>query len=95
MLSPRFSQNTIASVIYAPGQFTGVAENGAPSARFQQVLNMTNEQLNVRGCYDAAVKALSGQNNIEDYAFFISVKKANYARYTKYTIINNHCFYMF
>ncbi len=56
---------------------------------------MTNEQLNVRGCYDAAVKALSGQNNIEDYAFFISVKKANYARYTKYTIINNHCFYMF
>lgn len=95
VLSPRFAQNTIASVIYAPGQFTGVAENGAPSARFQQVLNMTNEQLNARGCYDAAVKALSGQNNIEDYAFFISVKKANYGRYTKYTIINNHCFYMF
>ncbi|MCM1309037.1 MAG: cell wall hydrolase [Butyrivibrio sp.] len=95
VLSSRFSQNTIASVIYAPGQFTGVAENGAPSARFQQVLNMSNEQLNARGCYDAALKALSGQNNIEDYAFFISVKKANYGRYTKYTIINNHCFYMF
>lgn len=95
VLSSRFSQNTIASVIYAPGQFTGVAENGAPSARFQQVLNMSNEQLNARGCYDAAIKALSGVNNIEDYAFFISVKKANYGRYTKYTIINNHCFYMF
>lgn len=95
VLSSRFAQNTIASVIYAPGQFTGVAENGAPSARFQQVLNMSNEQLNVRGCYDAAIKALSGVNNIEDYAFFISVKKANYGRYTKYTIINNHCFYMF
>ncbi|MBD5158326.1 MAG: cell wall hydrolase [Butyrivibrio sp.] len=95
VLSSRFAQNTIASVIYAPGQFTGVAENGAPSARFQQVLNMSNEQLNARGCYDAAVKALSGVNNIDDYAFFISVKKANYGRYTKYTIINNHCFYMF
>ncbi len=95
VLSPRFSQNTITSVIYAPGQFTGVAENGAPSARFQQVLNMSNEQLNARGCYDAALKALAGQNNIDDYAFFISVKKANYGRYTKYTIINNHCFYMY
>ena len=56
VLSSRFSQNTIASVIYAPGQFSGVAENGAPSARFQAVLNMSNEQLNQRGCYDAAAK---------------------------------------
>lgn len=95
VLSSRFSQNTIASVIYAPGQFSGVAENGAPSARFQAVLNMSNEQLNQRGCYDAAVTALSGQNNIGDLLFFISVRKANYNKYTSYTIINNHCFYIY
>ena len=95
VLSSRFSQNTIASVIYAPGQFSGVAENGAPSARFQAVLNMSNEQLNQRGCYDAAVTALSGQNNIGDLFFFINVRKANYNKYTSYTIINNHCFYIY
>ena len=95
VLSSRFSQNTIASVIYAPGQFSGVAENGAPSARFQAVLNMSNEQLNQRGCYDAAVTALSGQNNIGDLLFFIKVRKANYNKYTSYTIINNHCFYIY
>lgn len=95
VLSSRFSQNTIASVIYAPGQFSGVAENGAPSARFQAVLNMSNEQLNQRGCYYAAVTALSGQNNIGDLLFFINVRKANYNKYTSYTIINNHCFYIY
>lgn len=95
VLSSRFSQNTIASVIYAPGQFSGVAENGAPSARFQAVLNMSNEQLNQRGCYDAAVTALSGQNNIGDLLFFINIRKANYNKYTSYTIINNHCFYIY
>lgn len=95
VLSSRFSQNTIASVIYAPGQFSGVAENGAPSARFQAVLNMSNEQLNQRGCYDAAVTALSGQNNIGYLLFFINVRKANYNKYTSYTIINNHCFYIY
>ena len=95
VLSSRFSQNTIASVIDAPGQFSGVAENGAPSARFQAVLNMSNEQLNQRGCYDAAVTALSGQNNIGDLLFFINVRKANYNKCTSYTIINNHCFYIY
>lgn len=94
-LSSRFSQSTIKDVIYAPGQFTGVAENGGPSARFQAVLDMSNEQLNQRGCYDAAVAALSGQNNIGDLLFFISVRKANYPSYTSYTIINNHCFYVY
>lgn len=93
--SSRFAQNTIAGVIYAPGQFTGVAENGGPSARFQSVLNMSDEQLNARGCYDAAVAALSGQNNIGDLMFFISVRKANYANYSRYTVINNHCFYTY
>ena len=46
VLSSRFSQNTITSVVYAPGQFSGVSENGVPSARFQAVLNKSNEELN-------------------------------------------------
>ena len=93
--SSQFAQNTIAGVIYAPGQFSGVAENGGPSARFQSVLNMSDAQLNARGCYDAAVAALSGQNNIGDMLFFINVRKANYPKYSKYTVINNHCFYTY
>ena len=95
VLSTRFKQNTIADVIYAPGQFTGVVVDGAPSEKFQNILNMSNEQLNVRGAYDAAVTALAGVNNIGDLTFFISVKKANYAKYSRYTVINNHCFYAF
>lgn len=95
VFSPRFAQNTITSVVYAPGQFSGVTENGAPSARFQGILNMTNEQLNVRGCYDVALRALAGENNIGDMLFFINVKKANFPKYTAYTIINNHCFYTY
>lgn len=94
-LSSRFKQSTISDVIYAAGQFTGVAENGAPSARFQSILNMSNDELNVRGCYNSALAVLSGQNNVGDLLFFISVKKANYAQYSNYTIINNHCFYIY
>lgn len=95
VLSPRFTQKSITDVIYAPGQFSGVVENGAPSARFQAVLNMSNDELNRRGCYDAALTALSGKNNIGGLLFFISVRKAVYANYSNYTIINNHCFYTY
>lgn len=95
VFSSRFSQNSIASVVYAPGQFTGVAENGVPSERFQGILNMSNEELNKRGCYDTALRALAGENNIGDMLFFINVKKANFAKYKGYTIINNHCFYTY
>lgn len=95
VLQTRFKQNTITDVIYAPGQFSGVLVNGAISERFQGVLNLSDAELNSRGCYDAAVAALSGVNNIGDLNFFISVKKANYAKYTSYTIINNHCFYTY
>lgn len=95
VLQTRFKQNTITDVIYAPGQFSGVITNGVISDRFQGVLNLTDEQLNQRGCYDAALAALSGVNNVGDLNFFINVKKANYAKYTSYTIINNHCFYTY
>ncbi len=97
VLSPRFTQNTIASVIYAPGQFTGVSDgNNGPSERFlNEFLSLTNEQLEVRGSYSAALEVLAGNNNIGDMLFFISTKKANFAKYTSYTIINNHCFYIY
>ena len=95
VFSSRFSQNTITSVVYAPGQFSGVSENGVPSARFQAVLNKSNEELNVRGCYDSALRALAGENNIGDLLFFINVKKADFTKYKGYTIVNNHCFYTY
>lgn len=95
VFSSRFSQNTITSVVYAPGQFSGVSENGVPSARFQAVLNKSNEELNVRGCYDSALRALAGENNIGDLLFFINVKKADITKYKGYTIVNNHCFYTY
>ena len=95
VLSPRFKQNTIERVIYAQGQFSGVMVNGQISDKFKAVLAMTDEQLNKRGCYDSALVALSGVNNIGDLDFFIQTRIANFTKYTKYTIINNHCFYTY
>lgn len=91
--STRFKQNTIPTVIYSPGQFTGVLDaNGNISERFQKLLD---EGPKHDDCYTAAGEALAGVNNIDDYLFFISVKKANFSRYIKSTIINNHCFYAY
>ena len=95
VLSPRFKQNTIERVIYAQGQFSGVMVNGQISDKFKSVLAMTDEQLNKRGCYDAALVALSGVNNIGDLDFFIQTRVADFTKFTKYTIINNHCFYTY
>ena len=95
VLSPRFKQTTIERVIYAQGQFSGVMVNGQISDKFKSVLAMTDEQLNKRGCYDAALVALSGVNNIGDLDFFIQTRKADFTKFTKYTIINNHCFYTY
>ena len=91
--SSRFAQNSITDVIYAPGQFSGVLDgNGNVSERFAALLaNGPSHQES----YTAAGEALAGVNNIGDYLFFISVKKANYARYSQYTVINNHCFYAY
>lgn len=91
--SSRFQQNSITEVVYAPGQFSGVIDgNGNVSERFAALLaNGPSHQES----YTAAGEALAGVNNIGDYLFFISVKKANYARYSQYTVINNHCFYAY
>ena len=95
VLSPKFKPNTIERVIYAQGQFSGVVVNGEVSEKFKAVLAMSDEQLNKRGCYDAALLALSGVNNIGDLDFFIQTRKADFTKFTKYTIINNHCFYTY
>ncbi len=91
VLSPYYG-STITQVIYSPGQFTGVSDgNYGPSTRFK------NEYLG-RGprtaeCMTAAREALAGKNNIGTFKNFRSLGKAQYAKYSKYTVIKNHCFF--
>lgn len=89
--NPRFD-NTITRVIYAKSQFTGVANGGTgqPSERFQALLDSGPR---TQDCIKAAKEALAGVNNIGTYTSFRSLKSANYAAYSKYTIIGNHCFF--
>ena len=84
--------NSITRVIYAKSQFTGVANGstGTPTARFQALLDRGPR---TQDCIRAAKESLSGVNNIGTYTSFRSLKSANYAAYSKYTIIGNHCFF--
>lgn len=74
---------TLREVIYAPGQFSG-----ANSGRVEQFWNLADEE-----CRKAAVHAAAGYNNIDDYLFFISLRKADYSKYYKYYVLGGHCFY--
>jgi len=74
---------TLHEVIYAPGQFSG-----ANSGRVEQFWNLADEE-----CRQAAVHAAAGYNNIDDYLFFISLRKADYSKYYKYYVLGGHCFY--
>ena len=74
---------TLHEVIYAPGQFSG-----ANSGRVEQFWNLADEE-----CRKAAVHAAAGYNNIDDYLFFISLRKADYSKYYKYYVLGGHCFY--
>lgn len=76
--------NTIAEVIYAPGQFASVrygALNG-------YINGGTSE--NARR---AAMDALAGVNNIGDYIAFCSAKVATPSAYSSYVMIGGNCFY--
>jgi spore germination cell wall hydrolase CwlJ-like protein len=88
--SPRFG-NTIASVVYAKSQFSGVSDgNGGPSSRFEsRIANGPWSSDSLR----AASEALSGVNNIGSYTSFRATSIANLASYSSYTIIGNHCFF--
>lgn len=87
----RFKAYTITDVIYAPGQFTGVTNGDRkPSTRFQGYLDRGPR---TEDCLKAAKEALAGKNNMGSFVNFRSLKKANYAAYSKYTVIGNHCFF--
>lgn len=97
VFNPRFKQNNITDVIYAPNQFAGTGVNGVPSEAFLKYYNMTDEQLNRTRCYDAAVEACAGVNNIGDLCYFMSPRSKLYdtliAKSTAYYIIAGHTFY--
>ena len=75
---------TVSSVVYAPGQFSGSA-----TGRFEKF-----EKLMTEDCKKAAVEALAGHNNIDDFLYFRMKDTAVYEKYSKYYILGNHCFYM-
>ena len=79
--SERFD-NTIAEVIYAPGQFPG-AHNG--------VLDGVLASGPSASCIQAAEEALAGVNNIGDYYYFNGY--VDTSTVGSYTVIGGHTFY--
>ena len=78
---PRFD-NTIAGVIYAPGQFPG-AHNGALDAALASGPN--------ESCIRAANEALAGVNNIGAYYYFNGY--VDLSTVSEYLVIGGHTFY--
>lgn len=78
---PRFD-NTIAGVIYAPGQFPG-AHNGA----LDSVLYSGPSE----SCMQAAQEALAGVNNIGGYYYFNGY--VDTSTVSEYIVIGGHTFY--
>ena len=76
--------STMSDVIYARGQFSVAA-----SGRLATVLSQGPNSESVR----AAEEAISGVNNVPNYANFCALYVANYSRYNNYTIIGNQVFY--
>ena len=74
----------MSDVIYARGQFSVAA-----SGRLATVLSQGPNSESVR----AAEEAISGVNNVPNYANFCALYVANYSRYNNYTIIGNQVFY--
>lgn len=83
--------NSISSVVYAKGQFSGVSDgNGNPSATFAKRLAAGPRS---QECIQAAQDALNGINNIGSYTSFRATRIANYSAYSSYIVIGGHCFY--
>ncbi len=78
---PRFD-DTIAEVIYAPGQFPG-AHNGALDAALASGPN--------ESCMQAAEEALAGVNNIGGYYYFNGY--VDLSTVSEYLVIGGHTFY--
>lgn len=79
--NPRFD-DTIAEVIYAPGQFPG-AHNGALDAALASGPN--------ESCMRAAEEALAGVNNIGAYYYFNGY--VDLSTVSEYLVIGGHTFY--
>lgn len=75
---------TITDVIYAKNQFSVVA-----SGSFARVVKNGPNADSIK----AAKEALSGVNNVPQYANFCCMSVANYSKYAEYTIIGTQVFY--
>ena len=82
---------SIASVIYARSQFSGVSDGaGGPSAAFQARLNAGPRN---QECLMAAMDALSGTNNVGEYTAFRPSYSIALETLSSFTIIGSHVFY--
>lgn len=90
---------SIAQVIYARNQFSGVSDgNGGPSEYFKEhyrdaELSHRLPQHHADECMKAAVEATAGINNIGDFRFFMGVGIADFNEFADYKIIGGHVFY--
>lgn len=76
--------NSMTDVVYARNQFS-VAKSG----RLATVMSQGPNSESVR----AAEEAISGVNNVPNYANFCALYVASYSRYNNYSIIGNQVFY--
>lgn len=82
---------SIAGVIYARSQFSGVSDGaGGPSAAFQARLNAGPRN---QECLMAAMEALSGTNNVGEYTAFRPSYSVALETLPSFTIIGSHVFY--
>lgn len=79
---------TLNEVIFAPGQFAGAAPELIARAQSKGIPEI---------CYKAAREAIAGRNNIGNFLFFRTTRTAykskDYAKYTKFYILEDHVFY--
>ena len=75
---------TISDVIYADGQFPGASSG---------LLDKYLAKGPSKSCIKATKDALSGSNNIGDYLYFKSAKRASTGSYSSYKIVGGNCFY--
>lgn len=83
-LSGGYYGSTIYDIVYARGQFA-VVTDGALNRVINNGPNAESLQ--------AAKDALSGINNVPNYANFCALRAANYDSYAEYSIICNQVFY--
>lgn len=83
--------NTMAGVVYAKSQFSGVSDGaGGPSSTFQNRLLAGPRNSD---CLKAAMDALSGTNNVGDYTAFRASYSIALESLSSFTIIGSHVFY--